>query len=580
MGITSTGIAIDFETYYDAECSVRPLGPDGYCRHPKFDPYLVSIYGDGFDYVGPTECAPWDEIPADAHFVAHNAGFDSVVFQAAQRSGMIPEGIKPSWSCSANLSVYIQAPRSLKGVAEQMLGVKPDKAVRDGMKGKLPKDLSQDELKSLIDYGRMDSVYCKQVWDKYNEFWPAQEQQLARHTMTSGQRGVYIDQNLLELGLAILATKKKQNARVVPWAADDEPVNSLKQLQAFCGKEGIPAPASTNQNDPACAAWEAEYGEKYPVVAALRDWRKANRLLRLFETVQTRLRPDGTLPFGLKYFGAALTGRWSGDTGLNMQNLPRGESFGVDTRSLFIPRPGKKFIICDLAQIEPRCLAWLCGDTELLEIVASGKDIYTAHAMATMGAKRVSKKMRQLAKIRVLGLGYGCGAKKFREIAAGWGIPMTSSEAESTVREYRRQNPKVCWFWKDCENGMKDERDPEHLIYLPSERPVRYFNIQREKGQLTASTTRGQNPYYWYGGKICENLVQATARDVFADCYARVLNAGFEVVWSVHDELIVEVDENDKDAAKEIENLMSITPDWLEGCPIGAVAYEATKYTK
>ena len=203
----------------------------------------------------------------------------------------------------------------------------------------------------------------------------------------------------------------------------------------------------------------------------------------------------------------------------------------------------------------------------MLEIVASGKDIYTAHAMATMGAKEVTKELRQLAKIRVLGLGYGCGARKFREIAAGWGIAMTSSEAESTVREYRRQNPKVCWFWKDCENGMQDERDPEHLIYLPSERPVRYFNIQREKGQLTASTTRGQNPYYWYGGKICENLVQATARDVFADCYARVLNAGFEVVWSVHDELIVEVDEGDKDAAKEIENLMSITPDWLEGLP-------------
>ena len=227
----STGIAIDFETYYDAECSVRPLGPDGYCRHPLFDPYLVSIYGDGFDYVGPTECAPWDEIPADAHFVAHNAGFDSVVFQAAQRGGMIPERIKPSWSCSANLSVYIQAPRSLKGVAEQMLGVKPDKAVRDAMKGKLPKDLSKEELKSLIEYGRMDSVYCKQVWDKYNEFWPAQEQQLARHTMTSGQRGVNIDQDLLRLGLDVLANQKGQSAKIVPWAKDDEPVSSLKHLK-------------------------------------------------------------------------------------------------------------------------------------------------------------------------------------------------------------------------------------------------------------------------------------------------------------------------------------------------------------
>ena len=573
-------IAIDFETYYDADCTVKGLGPDAYSRHPQFDPYMVSIYGDGFDYVGPTQDAPWCDLPVEPKLVAHNAAFDSVCFQAAQRMGMIPGDLAPVWSCSANLAVYIQCPRNLKGFAEQMLGVKPDKTVRDNMKGKLPKDLDDTQLTSLIEYARMDSVLCNKLWETYEKHWPYHEQVIARHTMTSGQKGVHIDQDLLTRGLEQLYEVKQKSAKLVPWVGDDEPVNSLKQLKIFCAKEGIPAPSSTNQTDPACAEWESQYGKKYPVVGALRDWRKSNRLLRIFETVQTRLREDGSLPFGLKYFGAALTGRWSGDTGLNMQNLPRGESFGIDTRSLFVPRPGKKFVICDLAQIEPRCLAWLVNDTALLDIVKSGKDIYTAHAMATMGAKRVSKSMRQLAKIRVLGLGYGCGHKKFKEIAAGWGIPLTSSEAQHTVSEYRRTNPKVVWFWKNCEKDMANDHGEHHFLELPSGRTISYFNVDRDRGQMVASITRGENPRYWYGGKICENIVQATAREVFAECYYNIIRAGYEVLWTVHDELIVEVDQNDTDSIKDIEDMMSRTPEWLEGCPIAAEAHEADKYMK
>ena len=104
----------------------------------------------------------------------------------------------------------------------------------------------------------------------------------------------------------------------------------------------------------------------------------------------------------------------------------------------------------------------------------------------------------------------------------------------------------------------------------------------RFEGHLNylASITRGDKPRSFYGGKICENIIQATARDVFADSYYRILKAGFNIIWTVHDEFIVEVDENDNDARQEIERLMSITPEWLEGCPIGAEAIEAKHYTK
>ena len=90
----------------------------------------------------------------------------------------------------------------------------------------------------------------------------------------------------------------------------------------------------------------------------------------------------------------------------------------------------------------------------------------------------------------------------------------------------------------------------------------------------------GEHPRYWYGGKICENLVQGVARDVFTDCYYRVLKAGFNVLWTIHDELIVEVNEDDSTAKEEVEAIMSTAPEWMADCPVKAEAYEAPAYTK
>ncbi|MAK37810.1 MAG: hypothetical protein CMC15_16750 [Flavobacteriaceae bacterium] len=573
-------IAIDFETEYNKDYTIKKMGADSYCRDERFNPYMVALYGEGIDYVGPTEDAPWDKLSPTPEFVAHNAAFDSLVFEAAQRKGMIPENILPLWDCSANLCVYIQAPRSLKGAAEQMLKVQPDKTVRDNMKGRTPADLSTQELKDLINYARYDSIYCLQIWEKYSKYWPSVERQIARHTMKSGQTGVYIDSEKLENALIELREKKESAEKLIPWAKQANTVASLKLLKEYCELEGIPVPKSTNQTDAECLAWESRYGDKYPVVGALGDWRKANRIIRLLETVKSRTRSDGTMAFNLKYFGAAATGRWSGDAGLNMQNLPRGEVFGVDCRSIFRARPGKKFIICDLAQIEPRVLAWLCNDYDLLNLVKKGRDIYSAHALTTMNVQRVTKSTRQLAKIRVLGLGYGCGHARFRDLAASWGYHMTENEAATTVENYRRSNTKVTNFWETCQRDMKADVGKTHTIELPSGRKIRYFNVQHKDGQLTASTTMGEHPRYWYGGKICENLVQGVARDVFTDCYYRVLKAGFNVLWTIHDELIVEVNEDDSTAKEEVEAIMSTAPEWMADCPVKAEAYEAPAYTK
>jgi DNA polymerase len=73
-------------------------------------------------------------------------------------------------------------------------------------------------------------------------------------------------------------------------------------------------------------------------------------------------------------------------------------------------------------------------------------------------------------------------------------------------------------------------------------------------------------------------LVQAVARDVMGAAVLRLEKAGCPVVMHIHDEAVCEVDNSVP--AGEIESLMSVCPEWLDGCPIGAEASDAVRYKK
>jgi DNA polymerase len=265
--------------------------------------------------------------------------------------------------------------------------------------------------------------------------------------------------------------------------------------------------------------------------------------------------------------------------------------FGVDLRACIVPRAGKKFIISDLAQIEPRVLAWLCGDEVLLDAVRNGYGIYEAFAVSTgmwKGEKGTIKKtdpaIYALSKAQVLGLGYGCGAKKFvlvSKLMAGLDIDETRSK--QIVDSYRRKNTKVVALWNQLERGFKGSQREDYMVELPSGRQQKYFGITTQKGATgkpdwRASVTLGGPKFPFWGGKLTENLVQAAARDVFGEAILRLEKAGLPVVAHIHDEVILEVD---KDVScEDVNNIMAVTPDWLSGCPIQAESQEAECYKK
>lgn len=243
-------------------------------------------------------------------------------------------------------------------------------------------------------------------------------------------------------------------------------------------------------------------------------------------------------------------------------------------------------MIADLRQIEPIVLAWLIGDDEFLAHVAAGRDTYEAHARASMGyndprpLKEVDKSLRMLAKARVLGLSYGASHEPFIRIARQMaGLELNPLEAKRAVLEFRRSNPRITGLWQRLDYAFKLSRNHDYTLELPSGRDIRYFGVNARG--WSARVTRGESLRRFWGSKLVENLVQGVARDVFGECLLRLEDAGFQIVWHVHDEAILEVDEADAtEASTEVVRLMSVTPQWAPGLPVSAEAIISNRYTK
>ncbi len=582
-----TTYAVDFECYYDKQVSVTTLGLEHYLAHPDCDIYMVSIYSAeaGFSFVGKPADADWRRLNGQ-RVVAHNARFDRACFRRLQQDGVIPADIKPHWECTADMVSALSIGRSLKEACGGLFGVEIDKGVRNDLCGESWLYITMSgKAEEVAKYCLKDAWYCYKLWERLASAWPEKERRLSAHTRDMCDYGVAIDTGLLAEGRDALQRVLDEAVEKIPWADGSKPVLSPKYLREECARAGIPAPASLAADSEDCTAWEEEHGGTYPWVAAMRDWRRANTLLKKLDTLNARIREDGTFSYGLKYFGAH-TGRWSGDSGFNIQNLPRTAMFGVDLRRMIIPRPGHVFVISDLGQIEQRVLSWLAGDNAMMEQLETGISVYEAHARATMGykgrepLKHADPDLYRLAKARVLGLGYGASASVFPKIAMSMAkLVVTPAQAQRIVREFRASNPLITALWAKLERAFSMHTGKDFTLPLPSGRSVYYRHVARTPKGLSA-VVQGRRCSF-FGGKLAENLTSATARDVLGDILLRLDEAGYRVVMHVHDEVVVEVPvAKAGEAAADIHRIMTTPPNWLEGLPLTAETITSPHYTK
>lgn len=301
----------------------------------------------------------------------------------------------------------------------------------------------------------------------------------------------------------------------------------------------------------------------------------------------------------------------------------------LDMRSLFTARSGHKLVIADSSQIEPRCLAFLTKDRAFIELVKQGIDIYEAHArtmhgftgpkghlkyLANVLKDSAAMTLRARSKAERLGLGYQAGPVGYQRAAAMLaGLALSLEEALDAVRRYREANPHVTGFWARLQTALASSVGRDLRLKLPSGRFMSYRNVAEErvmvvdketgkpkwKSQLTADIDGRR--YGFYGGALCENIVQGTARDVFIEyvlalwdeSLGRAMEAGLSgwaalveslveaPLWTVHDELICESPDNRVDAhLKEVEHVMNSTPVWAGDTPFACEGLVSPHYLK
>jgi len=591
-----TPIAIDTETVYSKDYSVADMSVNAYVADPRFNCYLISIVGGGIEFVGhPAEFNRWGEISGPGfEWCAHNVGFDKAVIEKLIETGVIPATAEPErWACTADLSAFLGAPRNLAGASAVLLDVEHTKDVRAKMTGKTPEMLSPDEIKDLHAYALKDAKLCYELHVRHGDKMPENERFLSEHTRQRAWEGVPVNRDKLKEAIRMVSAKRMAAEMSIPWFGgidqngDDIPVLSVKHLAAECRKYGIEPPPSLAQTSPECDEWLVKYGEQFPFIDAMRTYRSTNALLCKLKNMDSRTSEDGKLKAGLLYFGAAQTGRWSGSSKVNLQNLPRGELHGVDVRSIIEAPPGYTFVISDLSQIEPRCLGWLTGDTEFLEKVAS-VPLYQAYAESKLGwsggnLKEEDPNMYRLSKACVLGAGYGAGASKFQLIAKLMaGLDLSPEQAAATIAQFRRANPKIVRLWREMDSLLDRSRNSNMDISLPSGRIMTYREIRRV-GDVSAVICRSGRMIRTklYGARIVENVTQGTARDVFAYHVQKIEESGIPVIWTVHDECIAMVPETVSRAAKAvIERVMSTPPPWMNGLPVACEAHISKVYSK
>lgn len=285
----------------------------------------------------------------------------------------------------------------------------------------------------------------------------------------------------------------------------------------------------------------------------------------------------------------------------------------------------------------------IVGQDQDGEPLRKGHDLYKlAYARAfNISPDQVDKHMRQIGKVMELGLGYEGGVGAFLTFAAVYGLDIEAMAeaalpvipagivAESTSalewtrknrrptfglsdrawiacdslkRMWRYAHPRVSSLWKELGEAVRTaigrtgtgipcrslvvRRDGAWLrIRLPSGRFLCYPSPRiSEDGKITFM---GVSPYSrkWsrqstYGGKLVENVTQATARDVLAANMPAIERKGYAIVLSVHDELLTEADDTNAYSADELVSLMSTVPTWAAGLPLSAAGFEAHRYKK
>lgn len=496
-----------------------------------------------------------------------------------------------------------------------------------------------DKWKLFCKYNGMD-VIAERANDRKLAPWPVPEEimQQWREDVEMNARGVAVDLELVEGALACSALiTEEQTAECKALTGLANP-GSRAQLLGWLHNRGVETPGLTKEDVGKALAGDLPSDVRRVLELRQQLGKTSNTK---YETIAASAGPDHRVRGTLQFYGASRTGRWAGRL-LQVQNLPRtyldhqaewrsivklhdpealalltdnvSDTLSQLIRTALVPGKGCTFVDADFSAIEARLIAWLAGEEWVLDVFRTTGKIYEATAARIFGVPfdsivkgNPNYKYRQRGKVATLALGYQGGVGAMKRMG-GDQLGLDDNGLQDIVNRWRRQNPRICKLWQTMQTAaVLTIRTGQTVrarkgVFLRKEVvpgfPFPFLTMQLPSGRKLFYADPGTTPddrityKEWdagswreaetYGGKLTENLTQAVGRDCLAFALDNLRRAGYQVVFHVHDEVIIELpDTQDADTAlQDVVRIMSIVPHWAEGLPLNAAGWHGDFFTK
>lgn len=493
--------------------------------------------------------------------------------------------------------------------------------------------------KLFCKYNGMD-VIAERANDRKLAPWPVPEEimQQWREDVEMNARGVAVDMELVEGALAcsaLITDEQTAESKTLTGLANP---GSRAQLLDWLHNRGVELPGLTKEDVTHALAGELPSDVRRVLELRQQLGKTSNTK---YETIAASAGPDHRVRGTLQFYGASRTGRWAGRL-LQVQNLPRtyldhqaewrsivklhdpealalltdnvSDTLSQLIRTALVPGKGCTFVDADFSAIEARLIAWLAGEEWVLDVFRTTGKIYEATAARIFGVPFESivkgnpnYKYRQRGKVATLALGYQGGVGAMKRMG-GDQLGLDDEGLQDIVNRWRRQNPSICKLWRRMQDAAvhtirtgKTTMPRQGVIFRKErsrECPFPFLTLELPSGRKLFYADPGTTPddrityKEWdnggwreaetYGGKLTENLTQAVGRDCLAYALDNLRRAGYRVVFHVHDEVIIELPQQ-QDAEAALDNvvrIMSIVPPWAEGLPLNAAGWHGDFFTK
>ena len=488
-----------------------------------------------------------DEIPK----IGHNLKYDRHILQnlGIDLKGKLLDTMLFSYVNNSTITRH-----NLDAVSKRYLNINPTSYEDVAGKGAKQIPFSEVSIEVASEYASEDADISLKLYE-HIEPLVQKETKLAKlyseiegpliYTLGDIERnGVLIDsEKLNEQSKELEAKILKLEQKVQKSAGEDFNLGSPKQLQEILyEKLGLPVIKKTPKGQPSTAeSVLQELSMDFPIVQDILSYRAISKLKSTYTDKLPKMVNSNTGRVHTSYHQAVTaTGRLS-SSDPNLQNIPIRSEEGRRIREAFIAPDGYKILAADYSQIELRIMAHLSRDQGLMDAFAKGQDIHqaTAAEIFSTNIDEVTANQRRSAKAINFGLIYGMSA-----FGLSKQLQITRAEAQNYIEQYFDRYPQVKHYMDETKQSAKKMGYVETVfgrrLYLAD---IESSNYQRRQ----------------YAERSAINApMQGTAADLIKMAmillHQKIREESFEakIIMQVHDELVIEVNENQSDELSEI----------------------------